>query len=203
MSKRRNRSDVIATAFELLEESGLEAVTLNAIARRLGAHLNSVSFQVKTKGRLLDLMADEVLGRLSLENLPVDPVDRVGALLERYRGALLAYRDGARLVAGTEAIERNTLRVADAAVAALLEAGVDPIQAVRIFWSLHYFLLGLVQEQQASSLEAADNFARRLSTQEYPALAVVGRQLVDDPFDARFAHGVRSLLSSVAPQVGP
>jgi TetR/AcrR family tetracycline transcriptional repressor len=82
VAKRRSRSDVISAAFELLEEGGLDAVTLNAIARRLGAHLNSVSFQVKTKGRLLDLMADEVLGHLNLDNLPVDPVQRVETLLK-------------------------------------------------------------------------------------------------------------------------
>lgn len=189
----------MAAAFELLEEGGLEAVTLNAIARRLGAHLNSVSFQVKTKGRLLDLMADQVLACLSVEGLPVDPVERVEALFGRYRGVLLAHRDGARLIAGTEAVERNTLRVADAAVAALLEARVEPTEAVRIFWSLHYFLLGLVQEEQATSPETADDLARHLSFQEYPALAAVGRQLVNDPFDARFAHGIRALLSPIAP----
>lgn len=201
MAKRRSRSDVISAAFELLQEGGLDAVTLNAIARRLGAHLNSVSFQVKTKGRLLDLMADEVLGHLNLDNLPVDPVQRVEILLNRYRTTLLAYRDGARLVAGTEAIERNTLRVADATVAALLEADVDPVRAVRTFWGLHYFLLGLVQEEQATSTITSDTFVRGLSEQEYPALAAIGRQLVDDPFDERFNYGVRALLPSVAQQV--
>lgn len=200
MAKRRNRADVLRAAFALLEEGGLEAVTLNALARRLGAHLNSVLFQVKTKGRLLDLMADELLGHLSLDDLPADPVERVEALLERYRAVLLAHRDGARLVAGTEAVERNTLRVADASIAALLEAGADPVRAVRIFWSLHYFLLGLVQEEQETSPMTADSFARRVSDQEYPALAAVGRQLVDDPFEERFVHGLRSLLSSIAEQ---
>lgn len=185
----------MTAAFELLREGGLEAVTLNAIARRLEAHLNSVSFQVKTKGRLLDLMADQVLAGLSIDDLPADPVERVEALFGRYRSVLLGHRDGARLIAGTEAIERNTLRVANAAVAALLEARVEPTEAVRIFWSLHYFLLGLVQEEQATSSETADDLARHVSPQEYPALAAVGRQLVDDPFEARFTHGVRALLS--------
>lgn len=202
VTKRRNRSDVLSAAFELLEEGGLETVTLNAIARRLGAHLNSVSFQVKTKRRLLNLMADEVLGHLSLDDLPVDPKRRVEVLLSRYRATLLKHRDGARLVAGTEAIEHNTLRVADATVAALLEAGVDPIRAVRIFWGLHYFLLGLVQEEQASSPTTSDSFVRHLSAEEYPALAEVGRQLVDDPFDERFDHGVRSLLSTIDRRAG-
>ncbi|WP_222103637.1 TetR/AcrR family transcriptional regulator C-terminal domain-containing protein [Brevibacterium aurantiacum] len=200
MAKRRNRADVLRVAFELLEEGGLGMVTLNGIARRLGAHLNSVSFQVKTKRRLLDLMAAEVLGHLSLDDLPTDPIERIEALLERYRTVLLAHRDGARLVAGTEAVERNTLRVADASITALLEAGADPLRAVRTFWSLHFFLLGLVQEEQERSPITSDSFARRVDDQEYPALATVGRQLIDDPFDERFAHGLRSLLSSIAEQ---
>lgn len=196
-AQRRNRADVLEAAFALLAEGGLEAVTLNAIARKLGSHLNTVSFQVKTKARLFELMADEVLGELDLDSLPREPLARIHAILERYRGALLTHRDGARLVAGTEAVERNTLHVADAIIGALAETGLDESECIRTFWALHYFLIGLVQEEQSRSKATVDRFVARASDGSYPALSAVGVQLVSEPFDLRFAFGIDILLSRV------
>jgi TetR/AcrR family tetracycline transcriptional repressor len=89
-TERRVRGDVIAAAFELLDEAGLEALTLREVARRLGVHLNTVSYQVKTKARLRELMADAMLGSLSLDGLTGDPVGRVTEILRRYRTSLLS-----------------------------------------------------------------------------------------------------------------
>jgi TetR/AcrR family tetracycline transcriptional repressor len=194
MARRRNREDVVQAAFELLEEGGLEAVTLNAIARKLEAHLNSVSFQVKTKSRLLNMMANELLGSLSLEELPDDPRDRVTALMNRYRRVLLGHRDGARLVAGTEAAEHNTLRVADVGIGALLAAGASPEQAVCTFWSLHYFLLGLVQEEQSEETQNTTLRLQDIPEGRYPALQRIGQELVDVPYQQRFTYGIQTLL---------
>lgn len=195
--RRKKRADVLEAAFELLDANGLEAVTLNAIARHLGSHLNTVSFQVKTKARLLELMADEVLGELTLSQLPDDPLARIRTILDRYRSALLSHPDGARLVAGTEAVERNTLRVADAIIGALLDAGTDPTDGIDIFWGLHYFLIGLVQEEQSSSERTPGNVAVLAFNGDYPALATVGTQLIDEPFNRRFSFGIDTFLARI------
>ena len=73
VQRRRDLEEVLRAGFDLLDADGLEALTLRGIARHLDAHLNSVSFQVKTKARLLDLMADRVLSHVSLAQLPGEP----------------------------------------------------------------------------------------------------------------------------------
>jgi TetR/AcrR family tetracycline transcriptional repressor len=188
---RWTQDDVIDAAFATLEQDGLEGLSLRGVARALGAHLNSVSWYVKTKHSLIEMMADAIIGTVDVKDLPADPVDRVRSVVSRYRVAMLSHRDGGRLVAGTFTGTGNTFRVADVIVGALLEADYAEADAARLCWALVYFTLGLTQEQQTRPGESALD----LSGGMYPALAKVGADvLVHDSFDARFDFGVARLL---------
>ena len=192
---RWTQDDVIEAAFSTLEAEGLERLSLRGVARTLGSHLNSVSWYVKTKRALIETMADTIVGTVDIDRLPADPVERVATVAERYRAAMLAHRDGGRLVAGTFSCTGKTLRVAEVIVAALLEAGCSEAEAARLCWSIVYFALGLTQGQQTPSDAPSGSFAELVATGAYPALARVGEDLmVDDSFDERFAYGMDRLL---------
>jgi len=192
---RWTQDDVIEAAFTTLEEEGLERLSLRGVARTLGAHLNSVSWQVKTKQALIDTMADTIVGSVGTDDLPANPVERVRVIAVRYRAAMLAHRDGGRLVAGTFTGTGKTLRVADAIVGALLEAGYSEADAARLCWAIVYFALGLTQEQQTPSDTPRGQVTELLATGAYPALAKVGlATMLDDSFDARFDYGIARLL---------
>jgi TetR/AcrR family tetracycline transcriptional repressor len=192
---RWTQDDVIAAALETLESEGLEGLSLRGVARALGAHLNSVSWYVKTKQSLIDTMADAIIGTVRVDDLPAEPIERVRVVVGRYRAAMLGHRDGGRLVAGTFTATGNTFRVAEVVVDALLKAGYSDQDAARLCWALVYFTLGLTQEQQTSPA-AADAPNVDFPEVSYPALAKVGAQLlVNDSFDARFDYGVARLLN--------
>lgn len=192
---RWTQDDVIAAAFATLEQEGLERLSLRGVARALGSHLNSVSWYVKTKHSLIEMMADTIIGTVDVADLPTDPIERVRTVVGRYRAAMLDHRDGGRLVAGTFAGTGKTLRVAEVVVGALLEAGYPEADAARLCWALVYFTLGLTQEQQTSPPSAEIDVAGMAEGSAYPALAKVGaRLLVHDSFDARFDFGIARLL---------
>ena len=192
---RWTQDDVIEAAFATLEEEGLERLSLRGVARTLGAHLNSVSWQVKTKQALIETMADTIIGSVDTVGLPADPVERVRVIATRYRAAMLAHRDGGRLVAGTFTGTGKTLRVAEVIIGALLEAGYSETDAARLCWSIVYFTLGLSQEQQTPSGNPRDHFIELLATGAYPALAKVGADtMLEDTFDGRFDYGIARLL---------
>jgi TetR/AcrR family tetracycline transcriptional repressor len=166
------------------------------VARTLGAHLNSVTWQVKTKQALIDTMADTIIGSVDTDDLPADPTQRVRVIATRYRAALLSHRDGGRLVAGTFTGTGRTLRVADVIVGNLLEAGYSEPDAARLCWSIVYLTLGLTQEQQTPNDQPRAQFTELLNTGAYPALAKVGIDtMLDDTFDARFEYGIARLLN--------
>lgn len=193
---RLTQHDVIEAAFATLEDEGIEGLSLRGVARRLDAHLNSVSWQVKSKQALIDTMADAIIGSVDVIDLPDDPVRRVRAVATRYRAAMLAHRDGGRLVAGTHTATGKTFDVAEVIVGGLLQAGYSEADAARLCWSIVYFTLGLTQEQQTPNEKPRARFAELLETGAHPALAKVGRGLLlDDTFDARFDYGIARLLN--------
>ncbi|MFD8793056.1 TetR/AcrR family transcriptional regulator C-terminal domain-containing protein [Streptomyces vinaceus] len=187
---------VIRAALELLDEKGLDALSTRAVADRLGVRMNTVLWHVKTKARMLELMADAVVGEIRLDDLPAAPEDRTRELARRYRRALLAHRDGAALVVGTYAAEPHTLRIAESLVEALLDSGLNEREAAWTTWAIVYFTLGLTQEEQAAGLQPlGDRLAHAISESSHPALHRALAHLTPDSFDDRFEFGLASILT--------
>lgn len=187
---------VIRAALSLLDEKGLDAVSTRAVADRLGVRINTVQWHVKTKARMLELMADAVLGEIPLTDLSAAPEERARELTRRYRRALLSHRDGAALVVGTYAAEPHTLRFAEVLVDALLKCGPGDREAAWTAWAVIYFTLGLTQEEQAVGRRPlGDILASAISESAYPSLHRVAGHLAPTSFDERFEAGVAAILA--------
>lgn len=197
--RRHTRQDVIDAALELLNEHGLEAVTIREVARRMRVNVNTVSFQVGTKARLLGLMSDAVLAHLSLDDLPEDGFQRAEEILSRYRHTLLTYRDGARLTAGNTPFEEHTRDFTEELVTALSIAGVPDRESAHGMWALFYFLLGITQEQQAAQIQAVPEEVPPADT--YPTLHRLHPHLFSADFDARYDFGVAAILTHLRQSV--
>ncbi|MCX5411905.1 TetR/AcrR family transcriptional regulator C-terminal domain-containing protein [Streptomyces sp. NBC_00059] len=185
---------VVRAGLELLDEKGADGLSIRGIADRLGVRMNTVLWHAKTKARLLELMADAILAEVSVEGLPEAWEPRVRELFHRCRRALLAHRDGARIVAGTYAAEPATLRFAELTVQALLAGGLREREAVWTCWALVYFTLGLAQEEQALPDAGGPAFARRLDAGDYPSLARAAEHFEDSSFGERFDFGISRIL---------
>ncbi|MER5772123.1 TetR/AcrR family transcriptional regulator C-terminal domain-containing protein [Streptomyces sp. NPDC001985] len=193
---RLDPAAVISAALELLDEKGLDALSTRAVADRLGVRMNTVLWHVKTKARMLELMADAVIGEAGLDGLPAPWQDRVRVLARRFRRALLGRRDGAALVVGTHTAEPHTLRFADALVGALLDGGLSERDAAWTTWTIVYFTLGLTQEEQAAAREPLDGrLAREVSGTAHPALHRVLGHLDAESFGERFEFGLSAILA--------
>ncbi|WP_328698537.1 TetR/AcrR family transcriptional regulator C-terminal domain-containing protein [Streptomyces sp. NBC_00342] len=193
---RLTRAAVIDAALRVLDERGLDGLSTRAVADHLEVRMNTVLWHVKTKARMLELMADAVLAGIRYDNLPDAPLARARELAGRYRHALLAHRDGAALVTGTYPAEPNTLRFADRLVDAFLEAGTDERQAAWTAWTVNYFTLGLTQEEQAEGDEDDARLTQAIDRDAHPALQRVLPHLQQN-FDERFAFGLEAVLSRI------
>ncbi|MEV0826200.1 TetR/AcrR family transcriptional regulator C-terminal domain-containing protein [Nonomuraea rubra] len=201
MTKKQPRADrldpgtVVAAALRLLDGQGLEAVSTRAVASLLDVRMNTVLWHVKTKSRLLELMADAIVGEISLDGLPEAAPERVRELMRRYRGALLRHRDGAALVAGTYAAEPATLRFSDAVLAALMSGGASAREAAWTLTAMVYFTLGLTQEEQGMAEADEARLRAAVAAGSYPALSEAAGHLTEGTFDERFEDGLDRVLA--------
>ncbi|MBY8883604.1 TetR/AcrR family transcriptional regulator C-terminal domain-containing protein [Streptomyces sp. PTM05] len=187
-------------ASAVLQDDGLDALTLRAVADRLGVRHNSVRWHVGNKQGLLELLSERIVAPAADADLPAEPHERLTLLWERLRGALLAHRDGARLLSGLTNTGPHALTFADASVGALKELGRDPRTAVWLHWSVFYFVLGLTIEQQTDEQVQAETVRAAVATGPYPNLSdpETSAHLTADDFDQRFAFGLRALLNAPA-----
>ncbi|MET7393772.1 TetR/AcrR family transcriptional regulator C-terminal domain-containing protein [Dactylosporangium sp. NPDC005572] len=186
----KSQGDVVEAALAILDERGAAAISMRTIAERLGVRMNTVLWHAKSKARLMELVADAIVGEASLDDLPAHWRERAVELTRRYRHALLAHRDGATVVTGTYPAEPATLNFAEALVAAILDGGLPEQQAAWTCWSLIYFTLGLTQEEQALPGRSTID----LDVGQRPALRRVASALIESSFEERFEFGVAKLL---------
>ncbi|KAA9157587.1 TetR family transcriptional regulator [Amycolatopsis acidicola] len=196
------RERIVAEALALLDETGLEGVSLRKLATRLGIQAPTLYWYVRNKRELTGEMAEAIL-RPDLETLP-EPKGTPWRewLLDaasRFRRALLSHRDGARIVA--EAQRSTTMAdLTEHALSVLVEQGESVRQARLLVLLVERFTLGLVLEEQSGQAEPHD-VDREALAERYP-LTTAG---ITEYFgtgatvDDLFRHSVRLMLGATAP----
>ena len=146
------RDDVIQTAIQLLQEVGLDGLTLRRLATELGISAPTLYWHVKDKRELLDLMS-EAMVRAAREKMPPFPTDlswdeKIAEGLRRQYEAMIAYRDGARVVAGNRPTEASLPGI-EQFLRLWVSAGFPPNEALAYTLSLGDFITGCALEHQA------------------------------------------------------
>ncbi|MFM0047788.1 TetR/AcrR family transcriptional regulator C-terminal domain-containing protein [Paraburkholderia sediminicola] len=198
MKRKLTPEDVRDAAIEVLDEGGLDQLTMRAIASRLRVNHNAVNWHARSKANLLAQMADEFFCKCLAEPLPRHWKSKAKELSRRIRNALLAHKDGARVVAGAYSPLPNTLALAEAMIAALSKSGVAIEDAAQTHWVLLYFTLGITQEQQ-SMTERVISLPDDVTESQYPLLYASRPQhyQFEEGFDKRFEYGLNLILSAL------
>ena len=145
---RYHRDDVVARALELLDTYGLGDLTMRRLGTELGVQPSALYHHFATKQLLLAAVADEILARGPHGPRPERWDDRVAAVCSELRDAVLAYRDGAEVVATSYSFGLGAAAPYDDLVASLAEAGLDPSLVPTAARTLLHFVLGHVTDEQ-------------------------------------------------------
>lgn len=118
---------VLAAAREVLTEQGLPAMTMRAIAERLGVTPNALYNHARTKEALLDDVLDGVLAQIQPSEAAPDPLAALEELMTSTYDVLLAHPDLAPLyLPRRRASGPNALRLSRQVIALLTRAGLPP-----------------------------------------------------------------------------
>ncbi|MEV4756090.1 TetR/AcrR family transcriptional regulator C-terminal domain-containing protein [Micromonospora sp. NPDC049559] len=199
-----DRAAIIGAALDLLDEVGLDGLTMRRLAERLNVKNPALYWHFPSKGALLEEMAQLLQARQDFGP------PRAGESWQRWltrrgrerRQVLLSHRDAARLVAGTrtgpELVEKF-----ESELNALVAAGFTPGQALLAIGTLTRFVTGFVLDEQALAEHVAEG--RQPSTdagflRATPTLAAAVREVGDN--DAVFEEGLRVLVAGIAARRG-
>ena len=199
--------EVIAKALELLDETGLDGLSMRRLADAMDIKAASLYWHFANKQALLDGMADALMAGVA-GGAPVAGQswkERLADIAGEMRRALLSRRDGARVFAGTYVPTENVMRVGEALMAPLREAGADARLAAWGAFSVMYFLLGFVIEESGVAPEQMPGRELEQRTQSFeqmmarfPNLAAGRDAIFDKDFDTRFRFGLDLMLAGLA-----
>jgi len=154
---------IIDAALELLDEVGLQELSLRKLAAKLDIQAPALYWYFKNKEDLTDYMAEAILKKEfvgTMQRQDDEPwQDWLVTACKRLRKAMLAYRDGGRVVTGAHFFPATTLLdFFEMALASLVSAGVSVERAGMIAVTAVHFTFGRVIEEQSmpSAAEIAD-----------------------------------------------
>lgn len=199
------QDDVVAAAVRLLDEVGLDGLTLRRLAAELGVSAPTLYWHVKDKRALLDLVAEAIVA----ENRPaVRPAHGQPwwewlseSAWAQYR-ALVNHRDAALVVAGNRPTEAS-LPVVDQVLGSLVEVGFPPAEAFESILSVGHFVIGSAVEYQAEAARgAATERDAALATRvrdaaDLPHLVAAARSRCGPDPDTTFRHGLGLIVAGL------
>ncbi|CAM5457743.1 TetR/AcrR family transcriptional regulator [Streptomyces canus] len=203
-----DRARVADTALKLLNEVGLDGLTLRAIARELDVKAPALYWHFKDKQALLDEMATEMFRRM-VAGTELDPSDTWRErLLKSNRGlraALLGYRDGAKVYSGSRFTGLVHVEQMEETLRLFTAAGLTLAQAVRATSTSYLYTLGFVTEEQGveplpgERREGFDVAERARLMADFPLSAAAGAEIFQD-FDQHYEEGLALVIAGIENQ---
>ena len=202
-----SKAAIVQAALDVLDELGMDGVTVRAVAKRLGVQAPALYWHVRDKQELLDEMGTEIWRRVSQEMLALRSDiawrERLTAYATISRRALLAHRDGAKAFSGTYLTDVGVLQRQESMFAQMADAGFTLEDTVRAYSLLYSFTVGFcIEEQAVTPIESDDDRyslarrAKRLDADRYPRVVESGPYIFGNA-DARFADLVDVIVGSI------
>ncbi len=204
-----NREIVVEAGLNLLNEVGLEQLTLRRLAKNLKIQAPTLYWHFKSKEELIDAMATLVLAKGAPSLVPKKSASGwkvwVNAFGMGLRQTLLKYRDGARVVAGSRLTDTVYMETAERIGRRLVEAGFSVRQTVVLLSTVYTFTISFVIEEQAvfpvegKRSPAYDLHKRnaKLDPRKFPILRQSGAILFDR-FEQRYKDSLGLIVGGAS-----
>ena len=199
------RERVVAEALTVISTDGAQALSMRALAARLGVVPGALYRHVRNKEQLYDLVLDAVLTEAGGQADPTQPwTAQITVLAHRLRSVLDNHPGVAALLKTRDPLSPASLALAEAFLAPLLAAGLPGREAALAFRLIYDYILGFALADPSSPAEQRlrdtatrqqlHAFLRALPPSRFPALATHGAHAWDGDRDQRFNAGLDTLL---------
>jgi TetR/AcrR family tetracycline transcriptional repressor len=206
-----NADEIARAALKLLDEHGLDGLTMRLVAEALGVRAPTLYWHVKNKQHLLDAMAGVMFAEM-VDGLEAPRRDEswqewVANDARRMRRIMLRYRDGGRVFAGTSIANPDMPRVVELSLRTLQDAGFTLVEAGRGVTAILHFTTGYAIEEQARLGMAygedenpykPETIANTFDPVRFPLTNQAAQEIFfADDSKAGFEHGVALIIAGM------
>ncbi|AUI63783.1 TetR/AcrR family transcriptional regulator C-terminal domain-containing protein [Amycolatopsis sp. BJA-103] len=183
------RQDIVRAGLRLLNEVGLNGLTLRLIAQELGVKAPALYWHVKNKQELLDEMATLMYADAMPGRTPgvVGERESLELASRQMRRMMLAYRDGAKVFSGTFLTDDTLLT--DNPLQPRVDAGLKQYLVGRALFTVYSYVIGFTIEEQAVYPVPGERDPR------YDTTSTVW--VFDEDVEGRFGDGLTMVLDGV------
>jgi AcrR family transcriptional regulator len=200
---------IVDAALAVLDERGVAALSMRAVADRLGTGPASLYAHVENKEEMLGLLIDRVALTIPRPVVGAAPwQDQLKDVIRNIRASFAAHRDLAQANLGTIPTGPNALALMDAMMGVLRDAGI-PGQIIA--YAVDILPLYATATAYEESLHAAKDdaatveefvaqlqgFFKALPADRFPNFVALAEELTAGAGDERFEFGLEALVRGI------
>jgi AcrR family transcriptional regulator len=202
------RERVVAEALTVIGADGVDALSMRALATRLGVVPGALYRHVRNREQLQDLVLDQILAEVDSELAHSLPwTERIKHLAHRLRTVLQDHPGIAALLKTRDPLGPHSLALAEAFLATLHEAGLPKHETGLAFSLIYDYTLGFaltspssVNEQRVrdpATRTRLHAFLQSLPADRFPTLVDLGESVWIDNSDERFATSLDIIIDGL------
>ncbi len=190
---------IFAAALRLVDDEGLEALTMRHLAETIGVATMSLYSHVDTKEDVVRGVLNLVTGELTLPTPDTPPWDALRMINRAFRRAALRHPNLVPLIMQAPPAGAEGLRTLEAALGALRRAGMEPALAAPAYRMMASFAIGFVSLECGGFFRPVDVAAgERDAPKEssaLPRIAEMAPYLADWDPGEEFEGGMDAIIS--------
>jgi AcrR family transcriptional regulator len=203
------RQRVVTEALAVIAQDGAQALTMRALATRLGVVPGALYHHVGNKEQLHDLVLDGVLAEIDFDLDSSMPwAEQLKILAHRLRQVLEDHPGVAGILKTRDPLGPHSLALAEAFLSPLQTAGFGDREAGLAFFLLVDYTIGFAVSSPRTSVNERrvrdtairaqlHEFFRSLPPDRFPALVALGEHVWLDNRDERFTAGLDVLVDGL------
>ena len=203
------RQRVVAEALAVIAQDGVQAMSMRALAARLGVVPGALYHHFGNKQQLQDLVLDGVLAEVDFHTNPsLAWTEQLKILATRLRQVLEAHPGVAGILKTRDPLGPHSLALAEAVLSPLQTAGFADREAGLAFFLLVDYTIGFAVSSRSTSVNEQrvrdpatrsqlHQFFRSLPPDRFPALVALGEHVWVDNRDQRFTAGLDVLVAGL------